>query len=282
MRHLAVMMEEKYQTPFQQVSYFGIEDMAESLYSVARFFKDPQLMKNAQELVREEVTPIYAELQEYKKALTGKKAVNVWMHGEFMMVDNGKMSKSLGNVYTIDDLLKMGYLPLSFRYFCLNAQYRNKINFTFEALSGAQTAYLRMVEAVLQHRGGQAPVEAEILGGWRQEFKEAVTDDLNIPKGLGVVWNALRYGEKSKDVYDFVLEADKVLGLGLSDAQRVKESYDALVQGKIPEEITELLSRRAQARKEKNWALSDTLRNEIKAKGYAVEDTAGGQQVKPL
>lgn len=95
MRHLASMMQEKYQIPFQQVSYFGIEDMAESLYSAARFFKEPALMKKAQDLVREEVTPVYAQLQEYKKALTGKKAA-IYVGGAFKAFSLIKALRLLG------------------------------------------------------------------------------------------------------------------------------------------------------------------------------------------
>lgn len=201
-------------------------------------------------------------------ALLGHPAVNYWMHGEFMMVDNGKMSKSLGNTYTIADLEKNGIMPLTFRYFCLNAHYRNKINFTWDAIKASQKAYIRLLEAVKSNEGASDDASKECEEAYKL-FMEACNDDLNIPKALGILWNLLRSGKKSQQIYETALKMDKILGLSLEKGY-VEPKED------IDEELLKKLEARNQARKEKNWALSDSLRDEIKAAGYDIKDTPDG------
>jgi len=121
------------------------------------------------------------------EALTGKPAVRIWMHSEFMMVDNGKMSKSLGNTYTISDLEKRGFDPMDFRYFCLNTHYRKKLNFTFEGLEGAKIARKRLIEQLTAHKNAQE-TDLPNIKEYYQKFAEAINDDLNIPLALGVLW----------------------------------------------------------------------------------------------
>ena len=204
-------------------------------------------------------------------ALLGHPAVNYWMHGEFMMVDNGKMSKSLGNVYTVADLEKNGILPLSFRYFCLNAHYRNKINFTWDAVKAAQKAYLRLLEAVAANKDAASDPSAQpICDQAYADFLEAASDDLNVPKALGYLWNLLRAGITCREIFDTAVKMDAILGLSLADG--VPEQKD----DEIPAELQEKLARRTQARKEKNWALSDQLRDEINAAGYDIKDGPQG------
>jgi cysteinyl-tRNA synthetase len=205
------------------------------------------------------------------EALLGKPAVNYWMHGEFMMVDNGKMSKSLGNTYTIADLKAKGYNPLAFRYFCLNAHYRNKLNFTWEAMKAAQVSFDRLMEGALAHKNGTESVEAGVIEGFRKEFDEALADDLNVPKALGVVWNAVRYGKKSKDIFNLLVDMDGILGLNIKD---VKEKQEDAVD--IDSEIEDLINQRQAARKEKNFKLADEIRDKLKARGIILEDTPQG------
>lgn len=212
------------------------------------------------------------------EALLGHPAVNYWMHGEFMMVDNGKMSKSLGNTYTVSDLKKKGYDPLAFRYMCLNTHYHNKMNFTWEGMTASQTAYKRLLEGVLANKNapkGQA--DSALTEKALADFKEAVGDDLNIPKALGVLWSLLRSGEKSGEIYDAALSMDEILGLDLA---KCEEKLAQKEQEDIPAELQTLLEQRNAARKEKNWALSDKLRDEISAAGYAIEDSPQGSRLK--
>ena len=208
------------------------------------------------------------------EALAGKKTVNYWMHGEFMMVDGGKMSKSLGNVYTVSDLEKKGYLPLDFRYFCLNAHYRKKLNFTFEGMDAAHTSYERLRNALYAHKMSQAPTDPAVIDELAKKFKGAVEDDMNIPYALGVLWDAVKL-PKSKDVYKLALDFDKVLGLSLD-----KVTAPALEKIDVPEDIAALAEARFAAKKEKNWAEADRLRNEIAARGYVIKDTKEGYVIE--
>ena len=208
------------------------------------------------------------------EALAGKKTVNYWMHGEFMMVDGGKMSKSLGNVYTVSDLQKKGYLPLDFRYFCLNAHYRKKLNFTFEGMDAAHTSYERLRNALYAHKMSPAATDPAILDDLMKKFKGAVEDDMNIPFALGVLWDAVKL-PKSKDVYKLALEFDKVLGLSLD-----KVTAPAPEKIDVPADIAALAEARFAAKKEKNWAEADRLRAEIAAKGYAIKDSKDGYTIE--
>lgn len=205
-------------------------------------------------------------------ALLGHPAVNYWMHGEFMMVDNGKMSKSLGNTYTVDDLKKAGIMPLTFRYFCLNAHYRNKINFTWDAIKASQKAYIRLLEAVSANKNADSDESLKAMCDEAYaSFCEAASDDLNVPKALGILWNLLRSGKQGREIYETAIKMDAVLGLNLKDGYVPME-----VENDIPQELLDKLAERTQARKEKNWALSDKLRDEINAAGYDIKDSPEG------
>lgn len=208
------------------------------------------------------------------EALAGKKTVNYWMHGEFMMVDGGKMSKSLGNVYTVSDLEKKGYLPLDFRYFCLNAHYRKKLNFTFEGMDAAHVSYERLRNALYAHKMSQTATDPAVIEELMKKFKGAVEDDMNIPYALGVLWDAVKL-PKSKDVYKLALEFDKVLGLSLD-----KVTAPAPEKIDVPADIAALAEARLAAKKEKNWAEADRLRAEIAAKGYVIKDTKEGYTIE--
>ncbi len=208
------------------------------------------------------------------EALAGKKTVNYWMHGEFMMVDGGKMSKSLGNVYTVSDLEKKGYLPLDFRYFCLNAHYRKKLNFTFEGMDAAHTSYERLRNALYAHKVSPAATDPAIIEDLSKKFKGAVEDDMNIPYALGVLWDAVKL-PKSKDVYKLALDFDKVLGLSLD-----KVTAPAPEKIDVPDDVAALARARFAAKKEKNWAEADRLRAAILEKGYAIKDTKEGYVIE--
>ena len=212
------------------------------------------------------------------EALLGHPAVHYWMHGEFMMVDGGKMSKSLGNTYTISDLISRGYAPLAFRYLCLNAHYRSKLNFTWEAMSGAQVSYIRLLEGAYRHKNAPRSPQAALLAqdAWEQ-FLEAAGDDLNIPKALGVAWTLIRSNIKSADIYDALLKMDGILGLNLAQYEPEQQQDEPL-----PAEIAQLAEERQKARANKDWALSDNLREELRAKGYEAVDSKEGQRIKKL
>lgn len=208
------------------------------------------------------------------EALTGKQSVNYWVHGEFMLVDNGKMSKSLGNTYRISDLEDRGYRALDFRYFCLNTHYRKKLNFTFEGLDAAKSAYARLLSLLFKNKSSNVATDKDLLESYEKDFEEAIDDDLNIPLALGVLWKMIKEN-KSKDIYELALKFDKVLGLSLDTAACDEEEP----REDIPAEIVELCERRKAAKANKDYAGADALRSEIAAQGYTVVDTKDGYKV---
>lgn len=211
------------------------------------------------------------------EALIGKPAVHYWMHSEFLLVDNGKMSKSLGNTYTVSNLEERGYNPLTFRYMCLNANYRNKLNFTWDGMKAAQTALNRLYEGVLSHKEAKGVVDKEVISNFRKEFEDAINDDLNIPLAVGVAWNVVKYPVKSNEIYELLLDMDKILSL---DLDKVEGSNKSNIVDEIPEEISKLINDRKEARNNKNYALADEIRDEILSKGYVIKDTKEGVTVE--
>ena len=204
-------------------------------------------------------------------ALNGKQTVRFWMHCEFLQVDGGKMSKSLNNIYTLEDLKQKGFDPLDFRYFYLNAHYSKKQNFTFDALKSSRISRLRLYEECFKHK--IAENKNLDLTHYKQKFEDAINDDLNIPLALSVLWEMVKNEEKSKEVYDMSLAFDKVLGLDI-------EKY-AIEQtkGEIPQEILSMAELRWEAKKNKNFAYADELRNKIGELGYDILDSKEGYQI---
>lgn len=201
--------------------------------------------------------------------MLGRRVVQNWMHVEFLQVDGGKMSKSLGNIYTITDLENKGYSALDFRYLNLLTHYRKSLNFTFEALSAAKAALKSLKNSVLEHKNAE---DKQIdLTTYKNEFKAALEDDLNMPLALGVLWKLVKE-PKNKQVYNLAVEFDKVLSLDLDK----EESVD------IPEEVKTLAEERLKARSEKNWALSDSLRDKLKELGYSIKDSKEGYTIEKI
>jgi cysteinyl-tRNA synthetase len=203
------------------------------------------------------------------EAAYGVKLANYWWHNEFLLVDGQKMSKSLGNVYTISDLEAKGFNPLALRYFYLGAHYRQLQNFTFEALTASQNALRR-----LWSYSRELAKDGSVLADIEADFMAALDDDLNTPKALAVVWKLVDGDYPLGDKGATLLWMDKVLGLGL-DAQ-VGRIVD------IPADIQALLNERVAARAAKDWAKSDELRKLIEERGWTLEDSKEGQKVKPL
>lgn len=208
------------------------------------------------------------------EALEGHKTVNTWMHGEFMLVDGGKMSKSLGNTYTLAQLEEKGFEPLSYRYFCLNTHYRKKLNFTFEGLEAAQTAYRRLLAALYEHKTAKGVKTApEKLREYKEAFQNAIDDDINVPMALGVLWTMVKQ-PYSRDIYELALDFDKVFGLSLDKAKPEEKP-----EIEVPDDIRAIADERFEARKAKNWAESDRLRDVLSEKGYAVLDSKDGYKL---
>ena len=198
----------------------------------------------------------------------GKIPARFWMHVNFLTVNGGKMSKSLNNLYTLEDLKEKGYEPLTYRMFNFTSNYRNKINFTWEAMDAAKTALSRLREGYLKHSEGTEKVSEEELSELENRFHEAINDDLNMPMAMSIVWDIIRKPNKSKDYQNLLLKFDEVLGLDLKNYQKE--------ENEIPEDIQELVNQRNQARSNKNWAESDRIRDILITKGYTVKDSKEG------
>ena len=211
------------------------------------------------------------------KGCTGKVPAKRWMHVEFLQVDGGKMSKSLGNTYTLDQLQEKGIEPLAYKLFCYTAHYRTKLNFTFEGALSAQKSLNRLREGYLKQLEGTQKVEKEELEQYKNRFIDAVNDDLNMPLAMGIVWEVIRNEKKSKDFADLLLEFDKILGLDIENSKKYLEEQKTI---ELPEEITALLEERKTARENKNWAESDRIRDLLAQKGYTVKDTKDGQVIE--
>ena len=209
------------------------------------------------------------------KGCTGKIPAKFWMHCEFLLIDGGKMSKSLGNTYLVQDLIDKGYDPLAYRMLCFTSHYRNKLNFTWDALTSAQNSLIKLKEGYLKHKEGEARVEETVLTDYKQKFLEAINDDLNMPVAMSVIWEIIKNPTKSKQLADLLLDFDKVLGIKIDEPLKQK-------QEELPEEILKLIEKRKKARQEKNWALSDELRDKIIEKGYAVKDSKDGMTVEKI
>ncbi len=213
------------------------------------------------------------------KGAFGKIPAKTWMHVEFLQVNGGKMSKSLGNVYTISQLQEKGIEPLAFKLFCYTAHYRTKLNFTFEGAMSSQKALNRLREGYIKHKVGTRKIDDSIKDEYKEQFLRAINDDLNMPLAMSIVWEVARNDCKSKELADLMLEFDKVLGLDLVNSENYIKRQSNI---EIPNEIKELLEKRKVAREEKNWALSDEIRDKIKNKGYIVKDTKEGMTVEKI
>ena len=211
------------------------------------------------------------------KGAFGKIPAKIWMHVEFLQIDGGKMSKSLGNVYTISQLEEKGIEALAYKLFCYTAHYRTKLNFTFEGAAASQKALNRLREAFVKHNNGNDNVDDELIQKSKNKFLDAINDDLNMPLAMSTVWELARNHLKSKKISDLLLDFDRVLGLDLKNSEKYLEEQNKV---ELPDEIADLLEKRKKARKEKNWQLSDEIRDVLKEKGYIVKDTKEGMTVE--
>jgi len=212
------------------------------------------------------------------EAASGKKPfVKYWIHGAFLQVDGGRMGKSLGNAYRVQDLEEKGFESLALRYFYLTGHYRKPLNFTFKALEGASEAYKKLKSITAGWQGAKRRTELseeklKKVQEYSAKFKEAVENDLSMPQAMAVVWEMVKSNIPEQDKWELINDWDKVLGLGLTGIK--KEAV------KIPEEIEKLVEQRKELRKEKKWDEADKIREEIEKKGFRVEDVSADSIVK--
>lgn len=206
------------------------------------------------------------------KGAFGHSPVNTWMHCEFLLVDGGKMSKSLNNFYTVSDLIEKGIEPLAYKLFCFSSHYRNKLNFTFEGVKASQIALNRMRQSYVSHLNSSDDFDDKLINEFEERFHEAINDDLNMPKAIGIVWELLK-NAKSHKIAELMLKFDEVLGLDLEHSlEYLKESTN-----NIPEEIYQLINERKTAKENKEYGKADEIREKIKEKGYLIKDVKNGE-----
>lgn len=200
------------------------------------------------------------------EAAYGKIPARFWMHGEFLLIDEGKMGKSEGNIFTIETLIDKGFNPLAYRYLVLTAHYRSKLNFTWQSLEAAQSTLNNLYQAFSKY-----PEDGKISEKYRKEFEETISDDLDMPKAMALVWKLIKDGKTSQiDKKQTLLDFDKVLGLGLDKIKKIE----------IPDEIKRLVKQREKLRQEKKWKEADEVRKKIDELGYQIEDTKEGPEIK--
>lgn len=203
------------------------------------------------------------------EAATGKKFVNYWLHTGWLTSKGEKVSKSKGGLYTISDLQEKGFDPLSFKYLTFTAHYKKPLDFSLESLTAAQSAYERLKEKVLEIK--QKKDSKGTIKKHKEKFLEAINDDLNIPKALGILQDSLKdnsIGNKQK--YELIKDFEKIFGLNLTKIEKEQ----------IPKEIIELVKEREKARKNKDFKTSDKLREQINKKGYLIEDSKDGYKIR--
>lgn len=205
------------------------------------------------------------------EAATGKPYARFWLHGEFLVLHSGKMSKSAGTFLTVGELVKQGYAPLDYRYLCLGAHYRTQLEFTFESLDFARASLKNLKEKIAALKQTASPA-AVAPAEWAKKFTDAAQDDLNISKALSYVWEVFKADISAADKLAFIAFADGILGLDLM--KEVKEDLS------VPEEVSALVTARAEARTAKDFKLSDELRDKIFALGFVVKDTPQGQKLE--
>lgn len=211
-----------------------------------------------------------AEIAQMESASDKKPLVKYWLHTAFLMVDGRKMSKSLGNFYTIDDVIKKGFDPLALRYLFLGSHYRDTLNFTWESLTAAQNGLERLRSQIVSlksetTRTALSEEKQNMIDEFRTKFMEALNDDMNSAKALAVLWEMIKSNIPSQDKYDLALSFDEVLGLNLKSQVTNNKQ--------IPNDIKILISKREELRKEKKFEEADKIRKEIEDAGFTVNDT---------
>lgn len=201
------------------------------------------------------------------QACYGTRLANFWLHCYFLQLDESRMSKSSGKFLLLQDLIDRGIDPLAYRFFCLGAHYRSKLNFHWESLDGAATGLLKL-QTIAFDLGQPDTIDEE----YADHFQDLINDDLNLPRALALTWELVKSDLPDSTKKATLLLFDQVLGLRLAEWQpEIQE---------IPEDILELALQRQEARLAKQWQEADALRRQIHTAGFNVEDTPQGPRIK--
>ncbi len=223
------------------------------------------------------------------EAVTGKPLARYWVHCEHLLVNGQKMAKSLGNYFTLRDLLAKGYTPAAIRFLLLSAHYRDRLNFTFEGLMHAENTVRRLQEFNLRLSAAKPSSSedrlTEFVEEYRRRFEEAMDNDLNAPAALAVFFEFMREVNKA-------LDEGKVSQRDLVSCRAFVNSFNSIFnviitpyEEKLEPELQALIKEREEARRRKDWATADRIREELRRRGVLLEDTPQGvrwRRVKPL
>ncbi len=209
---------------------------------------------------------------------TGQKWVNYWMHGEFLVLDNGKMSKSKGEFLTLSKLIDKGYDPLVYRFFCLQSRYRKQLVFNWETLENAKKSFEKLrkkIVVIVKNSDDTENKNQELVNKYKDIFSKHVCDDLNVANALTVLYDVIKDNnlsnyEKAELIEDF----DRVLSL---DLLKVQGEENQEIESSIDKElITKLINERSKARENKNWIRADEIRDELLKMNIELIDTKEG------
>jgi len=203
------------------------------------------------------------------QACYGTRLANFWMHGYFLQVDESRMSKSSGEFLRLQTLIDHDFDPLAYRFFCLNAHYRAKLNFTWESLDSASISLNRLRTQVYDW-GEPGNVDE----AFKEEFTAQVNDDLNMPRALAITWELVKSDLPTPTRKATIALFDRILGLELVEWKPPEE--------KIPDEILALVEQRQKARSEKHWGEADALRKKVSEAGFEIEDMPSGPRLKSI
>jgi cysteinyl-tRNA synthetase len=206
------------------------------------------------------------------EAATAQPFVRTWMHAEFLIEGTGeKMAKSAGEFLALKSLTDRGYDPLDFRYLCLQVHYRSKLNFTWDSLEAAKAGRVRL-KAFVELASRTGGTEPPWVRQFRDRFREAVTDDMNVPRAMAVVWELIREANTREElgILDVLQDFDRVLGLRLSEVALSAEKDE------LEPRLAAMIGEREKARAEKNWARADEIRRELTGQGIVLEDRPEG------
>ena len=205
------------------------------------------------------------------QAATGKKWVNYWIHGEFLVMDKAKMAKSAGTFITMQTVLDKGYNPLAYRHLCLGTHYRMPLMFSWEAIEGAANAYKALKNRIAELKQQTSVDKENKKEYYEKEFLKRINDDMNMPQVLALLNDMIKDDSLGgKEKIELIKDFDKVLGLDLLKEERVE----------VSKEVKELVDKREEARKKKDWKTADSIRKKVLEKGFVLEDTKEGVRVK--
>ncbi len=211
------------------------------------------------------------------EAAFGKIPANYWLHGEFLVLKKDRMGKSEGKIITLENLIEKGFNPLAYRYLCLTAHYRKKLQFSWPVLRASQNALDNLYQKISEISEIKELKTSEncsrCIKNYRKGFLNFVNNDLNMPKALALMWDVLKnrnLSDQQKQV--LLLDFDKIFALDLTKVKKPK----------IPQKIKKLVETREKYRQEKEWKKADEIRREIKKMGWQIEDTKEGPKLKKI